>query len=107
MLFWRFLAYTLFLIALFLSIFSLFQMNFSLFLWALFYYFLSTIILCTIKKLYQEPFKPNNTNYRRQRDNGWLDFLEDFVNILEIFIEFPAILFRILLSIFKYINPFD
>lgn len=107
MLYWRLLAYLLFVIAIVLSIVSFLQANFSIFLLALLHYFLSMVILITLKKLYQEPFQPNRTDYRKQRDSWWWDFLADMVQWLDILIELPIILFRFLLSFLKYINPFD
>lgn len=62
---WRLLAYFVFILAIILSIISFLQQSFSLFLWVLCCYFLSTIILYTLKKFYQEPFQPNRTNYRK------------------------------------------
>lgn len=104
---WRLLAYFVFILAIILSIISFLQQSFSLFLWALCCYFLSTIILYTLKKLYQEPFQPNRTNYRKQRDSWWWDFLEDSVSWLDSLIELPIVLFRFLLYALKFINPFD
>lgn len=100
---WRLLAYFVFILAIILSIISFLQQSFNLFLWALCCYFLSTIVLYTIKKLYQEPFQPNRTDYRKQRDSWLWDFLADMAQWLDILIELPIIL----LSFLKYINPFD
>lgn len=107
MIIWRSFAYFVFISAVILSVISFLQQSFNLFLFALCCYFLSTIILYTIKKLYQEPFQPNRTDYRKQRDSWWWDFLADMVQWLDILIELPIILFRFLLSFLKYINPFD
>lgn len=107
MIIWRSFAYFVFISAVILSVISFLQQSFNLFLFALCCYFLSTIILYTIKKLYQESFQPNRTDYRKQRDSWWWDFLADMVQWLDILIELPIILFRFLLNFLKYINPFD
>lgn len=107
MLVWRLLAYCFFITAIVLTIISLLQSDFTKFLLALFFYFLSSIILYTLKKFYQQPFQPNRTDYRKQRDNWWWDFLAELVQFLDIIIQLPIILFRMLLSILKYLNPFD
>lgn len=103
MLYWRLLAYLLFVIAIVLSIVSFLQANFSIFLLALLHYFLSMVILITIKKLYQEPFQPNRTDYRKQRDSWWWDFLDGIIHCLDVLIELPIIAFRILLKIISNI----